>query len=75
MKKNIGTIDRIVRVVIGIVLIILFVLNVTDSWFDYILGIFGLALLITSVIGYCCLYSILGFTTCEQSKDNTTNNQ
>ncbi|NTW63974.1 MAG: DUF2892 domain-containing protein [Chlorobiaceae bacterium] len=57
MNKNMGQVDRIIRVVLGIIIIMLGVMN--QSW----LGAIGLIPLITAGIGFCPLYKILGIKT------------
>lgn len=59
MKCNIGTTDRIVRAVIG--LIVIAVGFYLSSWW----GAIGLVLIITSVTGWCGLYALFGISTCK----------
>lgn len=60
MEKNMGTIDRIVRIVLGIVFVFLAFQNGGAWW---ILGILGIVFIATSVIGFCPLYVPLGIKT------------
>jgi hypothetical protein len=59
MKGNIGTTDRIVRAVIG--LIVIAVGFYLSSWW----GAIGLVPIITSVTGWCGLYTLFGISTCK----------
>jgi hypothetical protein len=59
MNRNMGPVDRIIRAVTGIIVIVLGI--VYQNW----LGIAGLIPLITSGIGFCPLYRILGIKTCS----------
>lgn len=59
MKSNVGGIDRILRVVIGLVLIGLTLSGTIGVW-----GWIGVVPLITASLGLCPLYSVLGFSTC-----------
>ncbi|MCF8382405.1 MAG: DUF2892 domain-containing protein [Chlorobium sp.] len=59
MNKNMGQVDRVIRVVLGIIIIVLGV--VYQNW----LGAAGLIPLITAGIGFCPLYKILGIKTCS----------
>ncbi len=61
MQKNMANWDRIGRVVLGIILIFLAIKH-GGLIFD-LLGIVGLVFLVTAAIGFCPLYSILGFKT------------
>lgn len=59
MLKNVGSIDRIIRVVLGLGVIVTgFALQ---SWW----GLIGLALLGTAGISFCPIYMMLGLTTCK----------
>jgi|Cruoilmetagenom7_1024161.scaffolds.fasta_scaffold735259_1 hypothetical protein len=70
MTRNIGKIDRIIRIVIGIAIIIFGV--ATNSW----LGFIGLIPLATGLYGWCGLYSILKVnTTCDKESCNKENSQ
>ncbi|MCB1513089.1 MAG: DUF2892 domain-containing protein [Hyphomicrobiaceae bacterium] len=66
MSKNVGGIDRILRIVIGAALILGYFLNGDGaySWL-YLLGIIPLA---TGIIGWCPPYAMLGFNTCSMKK-------
>ena len=58
MGCNIGKIDRIIRMVIGVALLLLaFQLQ------SILLGIVGLVVLVTGVIKFCLLYKLLGINT------------
>lgn len=56
-------IDRVVRIILGIVLIAVFALNMVAAPWSYLVALIGLIALVTGVIGTCPLYSILGFST------------
>jgi len=59
MKTNVGATDKIIRIVAGIVLIIMGILY-SNIWI-----IIGLIPLITGLIGFCPLYTLLGINTCK----------
>ncbi|WP_417263620.1 DUF2892 domain-containing protein [Celeribacter sp.] len=63
LKKNVGGIDRILRIVVGLALILGFFLNADASmrWL-YLLGIIPL---VTGLMSSCPLYSIFGINTCK----------
>ncbi|MBS9779613.1 MAG: DUF2892 domain-containing protein [Moraxellaceae bacterium] len=58
MKKNVGTVDRIVRVLIGIALIALAVTGKFSPW-----GYIGIVPLATGVMSSCMLYNLFGIDT------------
>lgn len=59
MTKNEGTIDRALRVIVGLVLLSLVFVGPQTMW-----GLIGIVPLVTGLIGICPLYSILGINTC-----------
>ncbi|PUB17473.1 YgaP family membrane protein [Yoonia sediminilitoris] len=69
MTANVGTIDRIFRLILGIVLLALpFVsgLAVFDSTTATVLSVgVGIVMLATSTMRFCPLYRILGIQTCK----------
>lgn len=62
-SKNVGGIDRILRIAVGLALIVAYFLNGGGaySWL-YLLGIIPLA---TGIIGWCPPYGIFGINTCK----------
>jgi hypothetical protein len=65
MNINEGNIDRIVRVIAGLLIISLtFYLQGNLRW----LGFIGFIPLLTGVLGTCPLYSMLGINTCNEKK-------
>lgn len=65
-KINEGSADRIIRVVVGVVLLALFFLNPDAGWKWFTL--IGIIPLITGLFGWCPLYSIVGISTCPTKK-------
>jgi len=64
MKKNMGLADRLIRVVIAVVIITFYFINVQAETLQIILIVLSIIFLITSMIGYCPLYGLLGIKTC-----------
>lgn len=62
MKINEGTVDRVVRVLVGIALLGLTFTGAIGAW-----GYIGLIPLATGAVGMCPLYTILGIDTCKTS--------
>ena len=60
MKTNEGGIDRIVRIVAGLLLLGLMAMGTIGWW-----GWLGVVLLATGVIGWCPAYTLLGMNTCS----------
>jgi len=63
MKTNVGLIDRVLRVLLGVLLIALTITGVIGAW-----GWIGVVPLATAAMGYCPLYQALGFSTCPLKK-------
>lgn len=62
MQKNVGSVDKILRIVIGLGLLsLLFVLEAPMKY----LGLIGLVPLATSLMGWCPLYTLVGVNTCK----------
>lgn len=59
MKCNSGGIDRVLRVIVGLVLIGLAATGTVGVW-----GWIGVVPLLTGAIGFCPLYTVLGMNTC-----------
>ena len=60
MTANVGGIDRVLRAVLGVVLIALVFVGPQTPW-----GWLGLVPLLTGVVGFCPLYRLVGVNTCK----------
>ena len=63
MTSNVGGIDRILRIVVGLVLIGLAATGTVGWW-----GWLGIVPLATGAIGWCPPYALFGFSTCSMKK-------
>ena len=63
MKKNVGSAERVIRVVLGLVVLSLAFIGPKSTW--AYLGIIPLA---TGLIGWCPPYALFGFSTCKTTK-------
>ena len=63
MQTNVGNIDRIVRAVIGLALIALTWAGTIGAW-----GWIGVVPLLTAALGFCPVYTMLGFSTYPMKK-------
>lgn len=59
MKANVGTIDRVLRIVVGLALIGLTLAGTIGAW-----GWIGVVPLATALFRFCPLYTLLGMSTC-----------
>lgn len=65
MTRNVGSVDRILRVVIGLTLIVLAATG-TVGWWGYL----GVLPLVTAAMGWCPPYALFGWNTCGMKKAN-----
>jgi len=63
MTKNVGGIDRILRIVVGLALIAAAATGAIGVW-----GYIGVVALGTGLMGWCPPYALLGFNTCSMKK-------
>ncbi|WP_377507632.1 DUF2892 domain-containing protein [Octadecabacter sp. R77987] len=59
MTRNEGTVDRVLRVIVGLALLSLVFVGPQTLW-----GLIGIVPLATGLVGICPIYSILGIRTC-----------
>jgi hypothetical protein len=64
MTKNVGGIDKILRIVVGIALIAATAMGMLPVW-----GYIGIVPLATGLMGWCALYPLIGLNTCPMKKD------
>ncbi len=65
MKKNMGSADRIIRLILAALFIILFIFNYVTGIFGYILLALAAIFILTSIVNFCPLYAIFGIKTCK----------
>lgn len=65
MKKNMGTIDRAIRTIIAVIIVILLFNGMIAGILAWILAILAAAFIVTSAIGWCPLYKPFGISTCK----------
>ncbi len=59
MTRNVGTVDRVIRVIVGLILIAMVFWGPQTNW-----GWIGIIPLVTGLIGSCPAYKLLGLSTC-----------
>ncbi|MCA9943006.1 MAG: DUF2892 domain-containing protein [Ardenticatenaceae bacterium] len=57
MKQNMGSADRIIRLVLAVAVAVLYFTNLISGTAAIILGILAIVFLLTSVVGFCPLYA------------------
>lgn len=68
MKKNMGNLDRIVRIVLAAIFAALYFTGTVTGTFGIILAILAAVFLLTSAISFCPLYTLIGLNTCPVKK-------
>ncbi len=63
MTTNVGTVDRVIRGIVGIVLILMVFVGPQTNW-----GWIGVIPLVTAIFGFCPAYKLFGMSTCPTSK-------
>ena len=65
MKKNMGTTDKIIRLIVAIVFAVLYFTNTVTGTFGLILVVLGAVFVLTSLVSFCPLYLPFGINTCS----------
>ena len=68
MKKNIGTADRIIRILLAAVFAYLYFGGIVTGTLGLVLVVLGGVFLLTSLAGICPLYMLFGLSTCSVKK-------
>ncbi|OGP52971.1 MAG: hypothetical protein A2Y65_05345 [Deltaproteobacteria bacterium RBG_13_52_11] len=68
MKKNMGTIDRVIRLVLAAVIAALYLTGTISGIVAIILIIIGVIFVLTSLIGFCPLYALFNMSTKPKAK-------
>ncbi|NER10579.1 Protein of unknown function [Muriicola jejuensis] len=68
MKTNMGTLDKIIRVVVALTAAALVYYDVVQGVYSYVLLTITAIFLFTSLIGFCPLYGIFGINTCSVNR-------
>lgn len=68
MKKNVGTVDKVIRLIVAAVLVVLYFTGVVSGTLGLVLLIAGVVFAATAFIGFCGLYTLFGISTCPAQK-------
>jgi len=63
MKKNMGTIDKVIRILVAVVFVVLYFTHVISGTLGIILLILAAVFVVTSILGFCPLYLPFGLST------------
>jgi hypothetical protein len=68
MKTNVGNIDKVIRITLAVVFAVLYFTNTVSGTAGYVVLGLGVVLLLTSLVGFCPLYALVGLNTCPTKK-------
>jgi fatty acid desaturase len=68
MKKNMGNADRIIRILLAVVVSVLYFTNTITGTFGIVLLVIAGVFLVTSLVSFCPLYTLIGLNTCSTKK-------
>jgi hypothetical protein len=66
MKKNMGTIDKVVRLLVAVVFAVLYFTHVVSGTFGIVLLVLAGVFILTSLVGICPLYLLFGISTAKK---------
>ncbi|WP_439883102.1 YgaP family membrane protein [Pontibacter sp. MBLB2868] len=67
MKKNMGSTDRIIRLIVAAIIAVLYFAGILTGSVSTVLLIVAFIFVATSLVGFCPLYGILGLSTCPRT--------
>lgn len=67
MKKNMGNADRVIRLIIAAVIAVLYFTGVVTGTLGVVLMVLAGIFVLTSLVGFCPLYTLIGVNTCARS--------
>jgi len=66
MKKNMGTIDKVIRIMVAVVIAVLYFTHIISGTLAIIFLIIAGVFILTSLVSFCPLYTALGIKTTKQ---------
>lgn len=68
MNKNIGTTDKIIRLIVAALIAVLYLTNVISGTAGIVLLVLAIVLVATSLVSFCGVYALFGLSTCKVRK-------
>jgi fatty acid desaturase len=72
MPRNEGTLDRVVRVTVGLAALLFALIGPLGAGWSWAVGVVGAILLVTGAIGFCGAYALFGVSTCSSAPTKRT---
>jgi hypothetical protein len=69
MKKNVGNVDRTVRILLAVVFAVLYFSGAVSGTVGYVLLTLGAIFVLTSLVSFCPIYAVAGLSTCPAKKE------
>ncbi|MBV6485995.1 MAG: hypothetical protein KFKLKKLM_02624 [Flavobacteriales bacterium] len=66
MKKNMGNIDRIFRIILAIAFSVAYFTKTVEGTLGFVLLGLGAIFILTSIVSFCPLYTLFGLNTCKK---------
>lgn len=73
MKANIGSTDKIARIILAIIFILLYFLHIVTGVAGLIFLILAIVFLLTAFLNFCPIWHFLGISTTKKTDNETTN--
>ena len=67
MKKNMGNLDKIIRIILAVVMAGLYFGGIVSGTFGIVLVVLAGVFLLTSLVSFCPLYTLVGLNTCPKN--------
>jgi len=67
MKKNVGSADKIIRILLAVLLAVLIFTNAVSGWLAGVLGILAVVFLITALLNFCPIWFALKVSTIKKA--------
>lgn len=68
MKKNVNSIDKVIRILLAVLFGILILTNQVTGTLTIVLGVFAVVLLLMSFLSFCPIYALLNISTLKKSE-------
>ncbi|MFY0688463.1 MAG: DUF2892 domain-containing protein [Cyclobacteriaceae bacterium] len=69
MKKNMGSADKVIRIILTAIFAVLYFSGTVTGTLGIVLLILGGIFLLTSLVSFCPLYTLVGLRTCPATND------
>ena len=68
MKKNMGSVDKTIRILLAVLFVALYFTNVVTGTWGIVLLVLAAIFVLTSLVSFCPLYPLFGMSTCKKKE-------